>query len=105
MKIYIGSDHSGYELKEKLKTYLSELEYEVEDKGALKYDAEDDYPDFSQAVAESVAGNPRSFGVMLGGSGEGEAMCANRIKGVRAVVFYGEAIATETIDIEGKKSV
>ena len=106
-KIFIGADHAGYELKEKLKIYLSELglDYEVVDKGAFKYDASDDYPDFSRTVAESVAGNEGSFGIVLGGSGQGEAMCANRITGVRATVFYGEAVAKEAIDIKGKKSV
>jgi len=89
MKIYIGSDHAGYELKEKLKTYLSTLNHEVEDCGAFTLDNEDDYPDFIQPVAEKVAQNPESFGIILGGSGQGEAMCANRVTGVRASVYYG----------------
>lgn len=106
MKIYIGTDHTGYELKEKLKVYLGELElgYEVVDKGAFKYDANDDYPDFIRPVAEAVASDKGSFGIIMGGSGQGEAMCANRIKGVRAALFYGEAIAKEAINIEGQKS-
>lgn len=89
MKIYIGSDHAGYELKEKLKTYLSSLKYEVEDCGAFTLDNDDDYPDFIQPVAEKVTQNPESFGIILGGSGQGEAMCANRVTGVRASVYYG----------------
>lgn len=105
MKIYIGADHAGYELKEKLKIYLSELEYIVEDKGAFSYDANDDYPDFARPVAEAVAGNKESFGIIIGGSGQGEAMCANRIAGVRAAVFYGESIAKEAVDISGRTSV
>ena len=105
MKIYIGSDHTGYELKEKLKTYFSELGYGVEDKGAFKYNTDDDYPDFIRPVAEAVAKNKESYGIILGGSGEGEAMCANRIKGARAAVFYGEALPKEAIDIKGQKSV
>lgn len=106
MKVYIGSDHAGYELKEKLKTYLSGLGlgYEIIDKGAFKYEADDDYPDFSSEVAKSVAEDKGSFGIILGGSGQGEAMCANRISGARAAVFYGEASAKEAIDIKGQKS-
>ncbi|OGI59523.1 ribose-5-phosphate isomerase [Candidatus Nomurabacteria bacterium RIFCSPHIGHO2_01_FULL_38_19] len=107
MKIYIGGDHTGYELKEKLKIYLSELRlgYEIVDKGAFKYDADDDYPDFIRPVAEAVAKDQGSFGIILGGSGQGEAMCANRIPGIRAAVFYSEAVAQSAINIKGEKSV
>ncbi len=89
MKIYIGSDHAGYELKELLKTYLSNLNNEVEDCGAFTLNAEDDYPDFIQPVAQKVTENPGSLGIILGGSGQGEAMCANRVAGARASVYYG----------------
>ncbi len=104
MRIFIGADHAGYELKEKLKIYLSELGHEVEDKGAFKYDPNDDYPDFTKPVAEGVASNEGSFGIILGGSGQGEAICANRVTGVRAVVFYGEAVPKEAIDIKSQNS-
>ena len=89
MKIYIASDHAGFELKKKLKTFLASLAYEVEDKGAFKFDKDDDYPDFVKYVAEAVSIDSESKGIILGGSGQGEAMCANRIKGVRACEFYG----------------
>jgi ribose 5-phosphate isomerase B len=89
MKIYIGSDHAGYELKEKLKKYLSELSYEVEDKGAFELNNEDDYPDFIKPVAEAVASENESFGIILGGTGEGEEMVANKIEGIRAAEYYG----------------
>ena len=90
MKIYIGADHAGFEIKEMLKKYLADLKYEVEDKGAFKYEPEDDYPDFVRLVAEAVVNDPeRSRGIIIGGSGEGEAMCANRVRGARAAVFYG----------------
>ena len=89
MKIYIGADHAGFEMKEMLKKYLVGLKYEVEDKGAFKYQPEDDYPDFILPVARAVAADPESRGIVIGGSGEGEAMCANRVKGARAAVFYG----------------
>ncbi len=88
MKIYIGADHAGYELKETLKAHLSGLGYSVEDKGAFALDAGDDYPDFVMPVAAAVAAEAGSFGIVLGGSGTGEAMCANRVKGARAAVFY-----------------
>jgi len=89
MKIYIGSDHAGYELKEKLKIFLKDLGHEVTDKGAFKLDNEDDFPDFIVPVAEAVAKDEGSFGIILGGSGQGEAMSANRIDGVRATEYYG----------------
>jgi ribose 5-phosphate isomerase B len=92
MKIYLGTDHAGFELKEKIKVYLSELDtnYEVEDLGALNYVADDDYPDYVKQVAEAVAFDKESFGIIFGGSGQGEAMCANRTSGVRAAVFYAQ---------------
>src|SRR3989338_4742135 len=89
MKLYIGSDHAGYELKEKLKIYLEELSYKVKDEGAFEYKPEVDYPDYIEKVATEVANDERSMGIVLGGSGEGEAMDANRFEGVRACEFYG----------------
>jgi len=87
--IYIGSDHAGYELKEKLKVYLVEMGYKVTDKGAYKFDNQDDYPDFVIPVAKSVSTNPDSFGIIIGGSGQGEAISANKIDGARATEYYG----------------
>ena len=89
MKIFIGSDHAGFELKGKLVPFLKELGHEVEDKGPLQYDQNDDYPDFIKPVAAAVAGDNSAKGIVLGKSGQGEAMCANRVMGVRAAVFYG----------------
>jgi len=89
MKIYIGSDHAGYELKEKLKIFLKELGHEIEDKGAYKLDDNDDYPDFIIPVAESVAKDNTSLGIVLGGSGEGEQISANKVEGIRAIEYYG----------------
>jgi ribose 5-phosphate isomerase B len=105
MKIYISADHTGYESKEKLKIYFSELGYEIVDKGAFKYEEGDDYPDFITPVAEAVANEKDGIGVVLGGSGQGEAMCANKVKGIRAMVFYGEEIPEAPVDINGRKSV
>lgn len=89
MKIYLGADHAGFELKEKLKSYLTDLGHDVEDKGAFSFVSDDDYPDFVMPVAESVSSDKESLGVVLGGSGQGEAMVANRVKGVRAIEYYG----------------
>ncbi|MFQ6673910.1 MAG: RpiB/LacA/LacB family sugar-phosphate isomerase [Fidelibacterota bacterium] len=89
MTVYLGADHAGFELKEAIKTHLQNQGFEVEDVGALWYDGEDDYPDFIRPVAEAVALDPSGRGIVLGGSGQGEAMTANRFRGVRAAVFYG----------------
>lgn len=90
MKIYIGSDHAGFGFKEKLIPYLKELGHEVEDKGAFEYNEEDDYPDFIIPVAREVSMHPSEVrGVILGGSGQGEAMAANKFKNIRATVYYG----------------
>ena len=106
MKVFIGTDHTGYELKEKLKIYLNELGlgYEVVDKGAFTYDKNDDYPDFIRPVAEAVAGDKDSAGIIFGGSGQGEAMCANKVPGVRSAVFYGGAVPKSAINIQGQTS-
>ena len=88
MIIHIATDHAGLELKEKVKLYLSDLDFEVIDHGAYEYDALDDYPDFIFPCANAVSNDPESKGIILGGSGQGEAMAANRVKGVRAAVFY-----------------
>ena len=88
LKIYIGSDHAGFELKGKLIEFLKNLGHEVEDKGAYSLDPQDDYPDFVKPVAEAVSKDPNSRGIVLGGSGQGEAICANKFKGIRAMTYY-----------------
>lgn len=89
MKIFIGSDHAGFELKEKLVPFLKELGHEVEDKGAFSFDPNDDYPDFIKPVGQAVSENPGSRGIVLGGSGEGEGIATDRFAGVRTAVWYG----------------
>src|SRR6185295_7936103 len=89
MKIFIGSDHAGFELKGKLIPYLKELVQEIEDKGAFEPNPSDDYPDFVRPVAEAVAQEKEAKGIIIGKSGQGEAMCANRVAGARAAVWYG----------------
>ena len=88
MKIHIATDHAGLELKNIIRDYLIEKGYNVTDHGAHEYDALDDYPDFIFPCAKAVAIDSESRGIILGGSGQGEAMAANRIKGARAAVFY-----------------
>ena len=89
-KIYIASDHAGFELKHKLIDYLEKLGYIIQDVGAFKYDEKDDYPDFISLAAHEVSKSPSdSIGIILGGSGQGEAMVANRFPNVRAIVYYG----------------
>src|SRR3990167_9269690 len=85
-KIFIGSDHRGFELKEKIKNWLSEWDYEFEDCGAHEYNKYDDYPDFATAVAKSVLGHAvsKSRGILICGSGVGVTIAANRFKGIRA---------------------
>jgi len=88
MKIHLATDHAGLELKNTIKEFLLGKGYDVTDHGAHEYDALDDYPDFIFPCARAVAADSSSRGIILGGSGQGEAMAANRVKGVRAAVFY-----------------
>ncbi|MBI2047732.1 MAG: RpiB/LacA/LacB family sugar-phosphate isomerase [Parcubacteria group bacterium] len=90
MTIYIASDHAGFELKSKLVSCLKNQGLEVIDKGPFEYVETDDYPDFISLVAKEISKNPKkNRGIILGGSGQGEAMVANRFKGVRAMVYHG----------------
>ena len=88
MIIHLATDHAGLDLKNSIKTYLLNKGFEVKDHGAHEYDPLDDYPDFIFPCAKAVAKDIDSRGIILGGSGQGEAMAANRIKGIRAAVFY-----------------
>ncbi len=91
MKIYLASDHAGYELKEALMVFLNERGYELEDCGAMAFEPGDDYPDYILPMAAKVAQNKGTFGIAIGGSGQGEAIVCNRIKGARAAVYYGKS--------------
>jgi ribose 5-phosphate isomerase B len=88
--IYLATDHRGFELKEKIKRWLTEWGHEHKDMGAFEYNKDDDYPDFISKAAEKVSEDPdNSKAIVLGSTGEGEAIDANKFKNVRAVVFYG----------------
>src|SRR5690554_5810955 len=90
MKVYLATDHAGFELKEELREHLLTQGVEVVDCGAYEYDAEDDYPDFIAEAARAVSENPDSTkAIVIGGSGQGEAIVANKFPNIRAVVFYG----------------
>ncbi len=90
MKVYLASDHAGFKLKDILIPFIKGLGYEVIDLGAFVYKAGDDYPDFIKLAAEKVSEDPdNSRGIIMGGSGEGEAMVANKYRGVRATAYYG----------------
>mgnify|MGYP005832399511 FL=1 len=85
--IVLATDHAGFELKEHVKRFLIKKGYDIKDFGALEYDGLDDYPDFILPAAKYISEH-KLIGIIFGGSGQGEAMAANRIKGIRAAVFY-----------------
>ncbi len=91
MKIFLASDHAGFEMKEEIKKYLSSLGYELEDCGPNTYDEKDDYSDLiSNGIKKLIAyGVGDAKAIVLGGSGQGEAIVANRFKNIRAGVYYG----------------
>jgi ribose 5-phosphate isomerase B len=88
MKVYLGTDHAGFELKEKIKSFLLEKQFEVEDCGAFEFNKDDDYPDFISKVAMKISEDSSSFGIVFGKSGAGECITANKIKNVRAVLGF-----------------
>lgn len=101
VRIYFASDHAGFPLKEALMRYVSTLGIAIDDLGPFEIDPNDDYPDFVQRLTEKVANEPGSRGIVVGGSGQGEAMAANRVKGIRALLFYGPQKAFAPIEAEG----
>lgn len=89
MKIAIAADHVGFDLKHKLIPFLEHLGHEVKDFGAYEFDSSDDYPDFIMPAARAVGAGEADRAVVIGSSGQGEGIAANRVKGVRALVYYG----------------
>ena len=92
MRVHIGCDHAGFELKNHLVEHLTAAGHDVVDHGPAAYDAEDDYPPFCLRTAQAVVDDPGSLGIVIGGSGNGEQIAANKVKGVRAVLAW----STET---------
>lgn len=102
MRIALTTDHTGIEKLQQLQAYLESLGHECVNFGPKSFVADDDYPDFMFPAARAVASGDCDCGIIMGGSGQGEAMCANRVKGVRCAVYYGPAKAVESINVEGE---
>jgi len=96
--IYLGSDHGGFEFKEQIKQYLTEKGIHTEDMGANSLNPTDDYTDFIIPVSEKVASVPDSLGIVFGRSGNGEAIAANKINGIRAALCLNETMAEKARD-------
>jgi ribose 5-phosphate isomerase B len=90
MKVFLGADHRGFELKEKIKAFLEDLNFEIIDKGAFEYNKDDDFVDFAREVADEVIYYSKSRGILFCGSGAGGEIAANKIKGIRAFVGFNE---------------
>ena len=93
MRVHIGTDHAGFELKNRLVAQLEKKGHEVTDHCAHEYDALDDYPPFCTDVGEAVVAQPGSLGIVIGGSGNGEQIAANKVEGVRAALVWNEETA------------
>ena len=104
MKIALTTDHAGYEQLKELKAYLETEGYECVDFGPQSFDVNDDYPEFMFPAAQAVASGECQRGIIFGGSGQGEAMAVNRVKGARATVYYGPVSAKVAINAEGEMS-
>jgi len=93
MRVYLGSDHAGYELKDHLASYLPAQGFEVVDVGPVAFDPDDDYPAYCLHTGARVVADPGSLGVVIGGSGNGEQIAANKVPGVRAALAWSPEIA------------
>jgi ribose 5-phosphate isomerase B len=93
MRVHLGSDHAGLELKDHLVGWLRDEGHEPVDHGPFEYDALDDYPVFCLRAAEAVVSDPDSLGVVIGGSGNGEQIAANKVHGVRAALAWSDETA------------
>jgi ribose 5-phosphate isomerase B len=93
MRVYLGSDHAGYDLKRHLVEWLTAQGHEAVDCGPATYDGEDDYPPYVMLAATRTAGDSGSLGIVIGGSGNGEAIAANKVAGVRAALAWSEETA------------
>lgn len=103
--IYLACDHAGFYLKEKVKEHLRAQGYELGDSGAYQFLEHDDYPDFIKNAAQKVSLNPKNTrAIIFGGSGQAEAMVANKYPHVRCAVFYGIAMPTQAVNTDGNQS-
>ena len=94
MRVYLGSDHAGYELKQAIIEHLKNGGHEPIDCGAYSYDAEDDYPAFCIAAATKTLADPESLGIVIGGSGNGEQIAANKVPGIRCALAWSVETAS-----------
>jgi ribose 5-phosphate isomerase B len=94
MRVHVGSDHAGLELKQHLVQHLEKAGHEVIDHGPYEYDPEDDYPPYCLRTGEAVVADPGSLAVVIGGSGNGEQIAANKVKGVRSALAWSLQTAT-----------
>jgi ribose 5-phosphate isomerase B len=94
VRVYLGSDHAGFELKAKLVEWLAQAGHEPVDCGPSSYDGDDDYPPYVMRAASAAVGDPGSLGIVIGGSGNGEQIAANKIRGVRAALAWSEETAS-----------
>ena len=93
MRVYLGSDHAGYELKQRLVDHLRSAGHEPVDCGPADYDPDDDYPPYCLATAERTVADAGSLGIVIGGSGNGEAIAANKVTGARCALLFSEETA------------
>jgi ribose 5-phosphate isomerase B len=104
MKIALATDHTGLEQLNQLEEFLASEGHECVNYGPKSYNPDDDYPDFIHPAAEAVGSGDCEVGIIMGGSGQGEAMCANRVAGVRCTLFYGASKPIAAVDISGHTS-
>ena len=104
MIIALATDHAGFEQLKELQLYLESAGHVCKNFGPTSLVPDDDYPDFVVPAAKAVASGECQMGIILGGSGQGEAMAANRVKAVRCAVFYGPAVPRKVVDIAGRTS-
>src|ERR1700690_2700943 len=104
MTIALASDNAGFEQLKQLQEFLEPLGHKCHNFGPVTLTPDDDYPDYIFPAAKAVASGGCERGIIMGRSGEGEAMAANRIKGVRCAIFYGPAVARRVVDAHGKTS-
>ena len=93
MRVHLGSDHAGFDLKAKISARLRELEHEPVDHGPLTFVPDDDYPPYCLRASAAAVAEPRSLGIVIGGSGNGEAIAANKVKGARCALAHSEETA------------
>jgi ribose 5-phosphate isomerase B len=104
MRVALATDHAGYNQLKDLQAWLEAEGHECKNFGPAQLVPDDDYPDFIFPAAKSVASGEYERGIIMGGSGQGEAMAANRVGGVRCAVFYGPSVAKKVVDAEGHTS-